>query len=138
MSQVGDGMEFYMDKKNNIWVALIIILLGIALFVGGKVLLSSRKAGPKMYATVYSLEEAGKKLVRTMPLGDGRKQIYEFDGPLGITVVEVDGNRARVKSSPCPDQVCVQFGWLAKPHDFSACLPNATMVTIEDGQTYPY
>ena len=125
-----------MKKKNtNVIMAIVLIIVGLSLLIGGKVLLDSRKTEERLYACVYSLTMVGRKLVKTLPLQEGNKQRYNFEGPLGVTVVEVDGLRVRVLSSPCPDQVCVQFGWLSQVNDFSACLPNAMMVLIEDGKT---
>jgi len=45
-------------------------------------------------------------------------------------VIEVDGSRARVISSPCRDKLCVSAGWLEKPGDVAACLPQRVVVEI--------
>ncbi|MGE5552493.1 MAG: NusG domain II-containing protein [Betaproteobacteria bacterium] len=42
------------------------------------------------------------------------------------------GGRARVIASPCRDKICIRFGWLAKLHDLSACIPNRVLVTVEE------
>lgn len=45
-----------------------------------------------------------------------------------------DGAAAFVRSN-CPDQVCVNTGWLRISGDFAACLPNEVLLVIpvEDG-----
>lgn len=127
-----------MKKTSNNLLVILLLLLGVALIFGGKFLMDQRKISDdtKVYAVVYELTGAGRKPVKTFALSAKAKGIYEFSGILGTTVVEVDGDRVRVKSSPCLDQVCVQFGWLSLPGDFSACLPNAMMVVVEDGITF--
>lgn len=52
-------------------------------------------------------------------------------GPLGATVVEVEGRRVRVKTSPCPNKCCVRRGWLAAPGETAVCLPNRVAVRLE-------
>lgn len=126
-----------MKEPKKILVILLLVFLGLAFLYGGKLLMASRKVKDQEHlkANVYTLTGSGRKLVKAYNLSKEKKELYNYEGPLGITVVEIDGLRARVKSSPCPDQVCVQFGWLSLPNDFSACLPNAMLLVIEDGKT---
>jgi len=58
------------------------------------------------------------------------REVYAA-GPLGATVVEVDGRRVRVKTSPCPNKCCVRRGWLAAPGEAAICLPNRVAVRLE-------
>jgi len=53
-------------------------------------------------------------------------------GPLGDTVVEIDGGAARIASSPCMNQTCVSAGRLHAPGQWAACLPNRVMLYIEE------
>ncbi len=126
-----------MKDPKKVLVILLLVFLGLAFIYGGKLLMAKRKVKEQEYlkANVYTLTGAGRKLVKEFNLSTEKKELYNYEGPLGITIVEVDGLRVRVKSSPCPDQVCVQFGWLSLPNDFSACLPNAMLLVIEDGKT---
>ncbi len=126
-----------MQEPKKLLVIIVLVILGLTFLYGGKLLMDTRKVKDQEHlrANVYTLTGAGRKLVKTFKLSERQKEVYNYDGPLGITVVEVDGLRARVKSSPCPDHVCVQFGWLSLPNDFSACLPNAMLLLIEDGKT---
>jgi hypothetical protein len=52
-------------------------------------------------------------------------------GPLGDTVVEIRGGRARVLSSPCQNQTCVAAGYIHRHGQWTACLPNQVMVSVE-------
>lgn len=66
------------------------------------------------------------------PLGETRE--LDVEGPIGHTHVEIEGNRARVMSSPCRDQICVAAGWLENTGDWAACLPNRVFVRVEGGE----
>lgn len=59
-----------------------------------------------------------------------RPRIVEVPGPLGITRVEISGQRARVLSDPGSRQRCVQQGWLNRAGQAAICLPNQVSVEI--------
>ena len=44
-----------------------------------------------------------------------------------------DGEIAFTKSN-CPDQICVQTGWLNRPGQFAACMPNEVLLLIQPAQ----
>lgn len=52
-------------------------------------------------------------------------------GPLGDTVVEIRGGQARVLSSPCQNQTCVSAGAIRSHGQWTACLPNGVLVSVE-------
>jgi hypothetical protein len=52
-------------------------------------------------------------------------------GPLGDTVVEIRGGRARVLVSPCQNQTCVAAGSIHAHGQWTACLPNRVLVSVE-------
>ena len=56
-------------------------------------------------------------------------------GPLGDTVVEINGGAARIMSSPCVNQTCVSAGRIHAPGQWTACLPNRVMLYIDEGKT---
>jgi len=60
---------------------------------------------------------------------------FVVSGPLGDTVVEINDGGARIASSPCANQTCVNAGRLRSPGQWAACLPNKVMLYIEDGET---
>ena len=59
-----------------------------------------------------------------------RDATYEVPGPLGTSVVEVRGGRARMVSSPCPEHVCMGMGPARRPGDSIVCVPNGVVVTV--------
>jgi hypothetical protein len=50
-------------------------------------------------------------------------------GPVGETVIQVQGGRVRVLRSPGAQEICMRQGWIHKPGEALICLPNH--VTIE-------
>jgi len=73
----------------------------------------------------------GEKIVGTYPLHKDR--VVEVPGPLGSTLVEIKSGRARVKSSPCPNGMCMHMGDLGNEGGCLVCLPNQVMVTLGKG-----
>ena len=51
-------------------------------------------------------------------------------GPIGETIVRIEGNSAHIVDSPCRDKICVSMGHMRNTGDWAACLPNGVMVRI--------
>lgn len=106
------------------WVALVLSILTVA---GATVL----ALGGGAEASEVSIE------------GDGGTFLYPLDqersvavaGPLGETIVRIEGNRVRVHESPCRDKLCIAAGWLDRTGQWTACLPNRVFVRVEGGET---
>lgn len=58
---------------------------------------------------------------------------FSIDGPLGTTVVEIRGGRARIVQSPCRRKLCIRAGWLDAAGDVAACVPNRVSVALLGG-----
>jgi hypothetical protein len=58
------------------------------------------------------------------------------NGPIGDTIVTIQGGRASVTDSPCPDKLCVHMPPISQPGQWIACLPNKVFVRVkgEDAQ----
>lgn len=65
-----------------------------------------------------------------------RRQV-SVDGPLGQTLIEIGGGRARVLSDPGPRQYCVRQGWLSRNGEVAICAPNQVSLQIT-GRTKAY
>jgi hypothetical protein len=61
-------------------------------------------------------------VVAELPLTQARR--LEVEGPLGVTLIEVQPGRARVAADPGPRQYCVRQGWLTRPNSVAICAPN--------------
>ncbi|MGI6131666.1 MAG: NusG domain II-containing protein [Bacillota bacterium] len=116
--------------KRKIMPAILMLLLGALLIFAGA---RGRQRAPKgSLLTVTSIGEAQNRVVAEVVLTPTEKRTIRVEGPLGITVVEVEGTRAHVVSSPCPDKICIRMGWLERAGDYAACLPNRVLVEVGD------
>jgi len=69
----------------------------------------------------------------------GKEWVYDlsvdttetFTGPVGNTTIEIENNRVHVHESDCKNQICVLAGWISKPGEWVACLPNNVFVVIQ-------
>lgn len=61
-------------------------------------------------------------------------QTVSFQGLRGEIIVEVTGQRIRVRSSVCPNQFCVKQGFVSRPGQMLVCVPNRLVVLITGAQ----
>lgn len=54
----------------------------------------------------------------------------EIDGKLGKSVIEISKEGVRFVDSCCPNHLCVKRGWVSKPGDLAACVPNGVVVRV--------
>jgi hypothetical protein len=106
---------------------IIIILLAAGLTV-----FSAQSAYLKPQETSYVLIQ-GENHSWTFPLEADETVIVS--GPLGDTVVRINGKNAWVESSPCLNQTCVGTGHIRRQGSWAACLPNNVLLIIEGEKT---
>lgn len=53
---------------------------------------------------------------------------YEGEYP---GVIEVEKGKIRFVQAQCPDQICVNTGWIEKPGEIAVCLPSGIIIKIE-------
>lgn len=56
-----------------------------------------------------------------------------FEDESGSNTISVERGRIRISEADCPDQVCVNQGWIADGTVPIVCLPHRLMVEIEGG-----
>lgn len=107
-------------------LAAIVALACGALFFG----VGSKTAAADITALVYS----DGTLVRSIRLDAVADSIQiQLDGPAANTL-RVEKGRIRYEHSDCPDKTCVHTGWLTRPGQLAACLPNRTYIKIVGNQ----
>lgn len=57
------------------------------------------------------------------------KTYYPNEGQYNI--IEVDGQRIRVKEDNSPDQIAVMTSWISRPGELSVCLPHNLLIEIK-------
>lgn len=78
-------------------------------------------------ARLVRIEAAGG-FEETVPLD--RDCEIDVPGPLGTTVVRIEGGAVRVASSPCRHQICVGMGAARKPGAVIVCVPNGVVIRV--------
>lgn len=60
-------------------------------------------------------------------------------GNLGEMEISIENERARIASSPCQGQDCVNQGWLSGPGDMAVCVPSGVFIIVSgnDGSHSP-
>lgn len=49
-------------------------------------------------------------------------------------IIEAQGGRIRFSHAECPDQVCVNTGWIQRPGQIAVCLPAGVIIKIEGSE----
>jgi len=115
-----------MIKKGDVVLVVIIFLVFTIGFAGFRLWQSSRN----------------KDLIAVITQNDKvieRIDLNKVEEPRTITlsgdyhnIVRVEKGRIRYEDSDCPNRICVNTGWLYKYGDIAVCLPNKTIIQIEE------
>ncbi|MEQ1592113.1 MAG: NusG domain II-containing protein [Thiobacillaceae bacterium] len=101
----------------------LILLLGCATVASLATIFWSGTAGDTL------IIRAGGKIHDQASLR--RTQTFSVQGPLGVTLIEIQPGRARIARDPSPRQLCVKQGWLSHAGEAALCLPNQVSVEIQ-------
>lgn len=110
-------------RRGDLFIAGAALALALGMLVGGRL-----------------LQKPGRTAVITTPEGEFTLSLDTpatrvVEGKNGITLtIEVSDGRIRVKDSGCPDQICVNSGWLSSAGQTAACVPAAVAVRVTGDQ----
>ena len=112
-------------KPLRFWL-LLIGLIALACVAGLVTLSLHRQSGAMVQITQDG------QVVGTYSLQQPRTLRYESqDG--GYNIVVIADGKVRVSEASCPDQVCVDQGWISDGTVPVVCLPNRLVIQIEGG-----
>ncbi|MBE6973189.1 MAG: NusG domain II-containing protein [Ruminococcaceae bacterium] len=113
-------------KSNRFWIFLLGLITALCL---GCALLLFLCSSPGSVAQVYW----NGKLLHTFPLDEPVE--YTLSAPNGgsNTIVVRDGYVC-VSHASCPDQVCVNQGWVNTDATPIVCLPNQLVIQVKGGE----
>jgi hypothetical protein len=91
-----------------------------------------------LYAQPGSAQQGPLRLIvwsngsehQVMLAQDQLPQQLSFEGPVGLTIVDIAPGKARVLASPCSQQICRLSGWLSSAGDVAACVPNRLVARV--------
>lgn len=115
-----------MNKNAKI---LLILLLGAAVLSAGFILVQRKEPSSPVARVTLDGE-----LIREIPL-DEVEESYTFtvDTDQGTNTILVEPGRIRVSEADCPDQVCVNQGFISDGTVPVVCLPHKLMIEIVGG-----
>ncbi|UWG95501.1 NusG domain II-containing protein [Dehalobacter sp. DCM] len=116
-------------KKHDIILISIIAIILIGGFVGFK-LYQNAHANEPLIAEITQ----NNLLVERIDLSAVKEaRVIKLPGDYEEYVL-IEKGRIRFKEAECPDQVCVNTGWLKEPGDIAVCLPNKAIIVIREGK----
>ena len=115
--------EFIKKSRLKTWDVIIIAILVLGSFLP-LVVFAMQNRGQEA-ATYQAVLKVDNKVIKVFDL--------KKDGPhYTYNLIEVDGDRIRVKEANCADLVDVRRGWISKPGETPiACLPHNLFITVE-------
>jgi hypothetical protein len=75
------------------------------------------------------------KLIKTVTLRAGYREEFRIGGPDHYNIVEIDGEKIRVREADCPDQVCVKTGWVRVAPQQIVCLPWRVVIKVTSSRS---
>ena len=113
----------YMTAADKVLVALMIVLAAALFVLMPSWLLSEGRE---------LLIRSGERLAGRYPLD--RNRTVQVSGPLGTTVVRIEGGRAKIIASPCPHKLCIRMGDVGPEGGIIACVPNEVVISVGSGK----
>jgi hypothetical protein len=117
-----------MLRPSDYVVLATVLLAGI----GSSVYMYNRSLSQKGECRVVA-EVDGEAIYARDLSSDSHDTLVSLDLPRGRGTLEVSGPRVRMMPMPdstCPLHICSQTGWIERPGQFIACVPNRLIVTI--------
>ena len=103
-------------------IACVLLLAGVSFFF------LYVQASPGSMAVITTPEGT-----INLPLDTDACRVLTGKGGIEVTILVSEG-KVRFEESACPDQICVNTGWLSRNGQSAACLPAGIAVRVEGGE----
>ena len=113
----------YRRMRLNIIAVLVIVAVALAAATAANAL------GSAVDARTAVIQDADGNTF-TMPLS--QDDVLTVASSAGTNVIEVQAGKVRVSEADCPNQDCVEQGWISKAGQQIVCLPHKLVVNITD------
>lgn len=113
----------YRRMRLNIIAVLVIVAVALATAAAANAL------GSAVDARTAVIQDADGNTF-TMPLS--QDDVLTVTSSAGTNVIEVQAGKVRVSEADCPNQDCVEQGWISKAGQQIVCLPHKLVVNITD------
>ncbi len=126
-----------MLKKGDIILIIIVLFtVGVGFFT-----IKLYNGNDKKYDKIAVIKQYDK-VIDKINLNNVNEPYQMEIGGKYKEIIQVENGRIRFIEADCPDQVCVNTGWISNRGETSVCLPNQALIIIEgensklDGVTY--
>ena len=121
--------EFIKTSHLKPWDGVIILLLILVSFLPLVIFSLQQPTSAEKQAVIRVNGEEN----RTFDLIEGQKAYtFLYEDPDGdYNLIEVEGDRIRMKEANCGDQICVRRGWASKNGETIVCLPHKLVIEIQ-------
>lgn len=110
-------------KKFEKLIVILIVILSITLFIINKVKFADK--------TNVLVKNQDGDILLTFNLNEDN--YYEVEGKVGKFHIEVKDSKCRAIDVDCPNQICVNTGWISIENPVPIiCLPNGIVVMIDE------
>ncbi|MBP5494807.1 MAG: NusG domain II-containing protein [Lachnospiraceae bacterium] len=106
-------------KKHDIILLVVIVIVLLPLAI---ILLNTSKGGT-------AVVKSDGKVIDTLSLN--KNGIYTYKNDKGYNIVEVTDGKVRVTEADCPNQDCVNKGYIKRNNESVICLPHKFEVTVK-------
>ncbi len=111
----------FFAKKDIVIITAVLLIAAAGLLV--KYLIAPHDS--ESVAEIYS----DSKMVKSVILRPGLNEKFAVPGKPYVVLL-ISGGRIRFYSSTCRDKICVKAGFLSRPGESAACLPNKVVIKI--------
>ena len=105
------------------------VVLG-AVLIGASILWLLLPTGAGAARAATAIVYHGGRMVAELPLDRRGSRSFSFEAG-AISVEAVPGSGIRILKSDCPSKMCIHSGWINRPGETIACLPNKLLVEIK-------
>lgn len=110
-------------KRNEKLIIGLLLVISIALFIINKINAKN--------TLMVSVKDANENVLLRFNINEDN--YYELEGKIGHFHIEVKDGKCRAIDVDCPNQICVNTGWISVDNPVPIiCLPNNIVVMIDE------
>lgn len=112
-------------RRMKLNVVAVLVIAAVALAVAA----AANALGSAVDARTAVIQDADGN---TFTMSLSQDDVLTVASSAGTNVIEVQAGKVRVSEADCPNQDCVEQGWISKAGQQIVCLPHKLMVNITD------
>lgn len=130
------GISFFKDSFWKPWDIVILFSL-VLMSIFPLVIFSINNSSISQSADTQAVIRVDGKEVQHFDLIKGNESFtYRYvDSDGDYNLIEISGNKIRIKEASCTDQTCVKQGWISNESETIVCLPHKLVIEITNTST---